>query len=191
MVTDLLRLAVFAVRVIVWVIVAKKILMAKGIPEKCKKCAMLSANQAQKLHGQDGDRCWNPNVCYSRRSYARHRDRRNLIRSRQRVDTDPDLVVNIDEFASVFWAVLVVYRQAGTDTPIHAIAAQVWKGQEKFAAISPIHCAGMVASQVHTYVQKVLVLLESNYGIKKFASQERLDPWLCLLRPCPCHPERG
>jgi hypothetical protein len=45
----------------------------------------------------------------------------------------------------------------------------------------------MVATQVHTYVQKVLVLLESNYGIKKFASQERLDPWLCPLRPCPCH----
>jgi hypothetical protein len=35
--------------------------------------------------------------------------------------------------------------------------------------------------------RKVLVLLESNYGIKKFAIQERLDPWLCPLRPCPCH----
>jgi hypothetical protein len=143
--------------------------MTKSIPDKCKKCAMLSAAQAQALHGNIGDRCWNPAVCYSRRSYARHRDRRNLIRSRQRVDTDQDLVVNIDE-------------------PIHAIAVQVWKGQEKFAAVSPIHCAGMVATQVHTYVQKVLVLLESNYGIKKFASQERLDPWLCPLRPCPCHP---
>ena len=38
--------------------------MAKGIPEKCKKCAMLSAAQAQELHGNDGDRCWNPNVCH-------------------------------------------------------------------------------------------------------------------------------
>ena len=161
--------------------------MTKIIPEKCKKCAMLSAAQAQELHGNDGDRCWNPAVCYSRRSHARHRDRRNLIRSNQRADTDQDLVVNIDEFASIFWAVLVVYRQSGTDTPIHAIAVQVWQGQEKFAAIPPIHCAGMVATQVHTYVQKALVLLESNYGIKKFASQERLEPWLCPLRPCPCH----
>jgi hypothetical protein len=102
--------------------------MTKGIPEKCKKCAMLSATQAQELHGELGDRCWNPAVCYSRRSYARHRDRRNLIRSRQRGDSDENLVVNTDEFASIFWAVLVVYRQSGTDTPIHAIAAQVWKG---------------------------------------------------------------
>lgn len=182
-----LTLDVFAVRAIVWVIVVKRILMAKGIPDKCKKCAMLSAAQAQELHGELRDRCWNPNVCYSRRSYARHRDRRNLIRARKRGESDESLVVNTDEFASVYWAVLVVYRQAGTDTPIHAISVQVWKGQEKFAAIPPIHCAGMVATQVHTYVQKVLVLLESNYGIKKFASQERLDPWLCPLRPCPCH----
>ena len=100
--------------------------MTKGIPEKCKKCAMLSAAQAQELHGELGDHCWNSAVCYSRRSYARHRDRRNLIRSRKRSDSDESLVVNIDEFASVYWAVLVVYRQSGTDTPIHAISAQVW-----------------------------------------------------------------
>jgi hypothetical protein len=27
--------------------------MTKSIPEKCKKCAMLSAAQAQELHGND------------------------------------------------------------------------------------------------------------------------------------------
>jgi len=161
-------------------------LSVKAIPDKCKRCAMLSAAQAQDLHGDD---CWNPAVCYSRRSYARHRDRISLVRSRKRSDANPDLVINTDEFKSIFWSVLVVYRPAGADTPIHAIAAQVWKGQEKFAVIAPIHCAGMTASQVHIYMQKVLGLLESNYGVKKFASQERFDPYLCPLRPCPCHPE--
>ena len=165
--------------------------MAKAIPEKCKKCAMLSAAQAQELHGKQGDGCWNPQVCYSRRSYARHRDRHNLIRSRKRNQASPELTVNLAEFTDIFWAVLVVYRRSGTDTPIHAIASEVWKGQEKFGAIPPIHCAGMTASQVHSYVQKMLVLLETNYRIKKFASQERLDPWLCPLRPCPCHPSFG
>ena len=58
----LLSLAVFAVRVIVWVIVVKRLLMTKGIPERCKKCAMLSAAQAQEIHGTDGDRCWNPAI---------------------------------------------------------------------------------------------------------------------------------
>jgi hypothetical protein len=31
-------------------------LMAKAIPDKCKKCAMLSAAQAQELHGEFVDR---------------------------------------------------------------------------------------------------------------------------------------
>ncbi|TYQ31356.1 hypothetical protein [Pseudanabaena sp. UWO310] len=159
--------------------------MAKAIPDKCKRCAMLSAHQAQELHGGD---CWDPAVCYSRRSYARHRDRRNLIRARKRSASTPELTVNTEEFAKIYWAVLVVYRAAGASTPIHAIAAQVWQGQDKFAAIAPIHCAGMTASQVHTYIKKMLDLLDSHYQIKKFASQERLDPWLCPLRPCPCHP---
>lgn len=42
---------------------------------------MLDAAQAQALHGEEGDNCWNPRICYSRRSYARHRDRRNQRRS--------------------------------------------------------------------------------------------------------------
>ena len=67
---------------------------------------MLSAAQAQELHGELGDRCWNPAVCYSRRSYARHRDRRNLIRSRQRGDSDENLVVNTDEFTSMFGSIV-------------------------------------------------------------------------------------
>lgn len=162
--------------------------MAKGIPEKCKKCAMLSAAEAQELHGSEGDNCWNPAVCYSRRSYARHRDRRKIIRYHKQNLDHPDLTVNLDVFADTFWAVLVVYRRQGTDTPIHAIAAEVWKGQAKFAAIAPVHCIGMTATQVHSYVQKVLELLDSKYSIKKFASQERLDPTLCPLRPCPCDP---
>jgi hypothetical protein len=161
--------------------------VAKGIADKCKKCAMLSAEQAQEIHGLDGDRCWNPAVCYSRRSYARHRDRRNQVRAKKRAN--PELVVSADEFNITFWAVLIVYRRSGTDTPIHAIGAEVWQGQAKFAAVQPIHCAGMVASQVHAYVEKLMKLLASNYQILKFASQERLDPALCPIRPCPCHPD--
>jgi hypothetical protein len=32
-------------------------------------------------------------------------------------------------------------------------------------------------------------LLQANYGVKKFVSEERLDPSLCPLRPCPRRPE--
>ncbi len=163
--------------------------MAKSIPLKCQKCAMLDAAQAQALHGAEGDGCWNPKVCYSRRSYARHRDRKNQQRNRTRQESVlKTLEVETPEFAYLYYAVLVVYRAAGGDTPVHAISAQVWQGQQQIALVEPIHCVGMVPSQVHLYIRKLLTLLDEEYGIRKFASLERVDPHLCPMRPCLLHP---
>ncbi len=163
--------------------------MTKALPEKCRKCATLSAEQAQMLHGAEGDRCWSPSVCYSRRSYARHRDRINQTRNRKRKEGELEQIsVEFEPLAQLVFGVLVVYRQAGVDTPVHAIGAEIWQGQAKVAIVPPIHCAGMVPSQVHTYVDKLLSVLEERYGIKKFASQTRLNPELCAIRPCPLQP---
>ncbi|MGI0484938.1 hypothetical protein ACN4EK_05830 [Pantanalinema rosaneae CENA516] len=161
----------------------------RSLPEKCRKCAMLSAEQAQALHGADGDGCWIPAVCYSRRSYARNRDRINQTRSRKRKEGELEQIpVEFEPLSQTVFGVLVVYRKAGADTPIHAIAAEIWQGQEKIAIVPPVHCLGMVPSQVHQYVGRLLNVLEDRYGLKKFASQTRLDPELCGLRPCPLHP---
>ncbi len=160
--------------------------MAKGMPEKCRKCAMLSAQQAQVLHGTEGDGCWNPEVCYSRRSYARNRDRINQTRSRKRKKGDLEQIpVEFAPLQQLVFGVLVVYRQPGVDTPVHAVGAEIWQGQEKIAIVPAVHCIGMVPSQVHQYVRKMLSVLEERYGIKKFASQRQLEPALCSLRPCP------
>jgi hypothetical protein len=162
----------------------------RTIPQKCQKCAMLSAVQAKAMHGSEGDNCWEPSVCYSRRSYARHRDRRNQIRNRKRQEqTLEQIPVAVEALDRLCYAVLIVYREAGAETPVHAITAQVWQGQEQCAIVQPIHCVGMVPSQVHVYVQKVLDVLKEKYGIKKFVSLERLDPQRCPLRPCIHHPE--
>lgn len=149
---------------------------------------MVSADQAQVLHGPEGDGCWNPAVCYSRRSYARHRDRINQTRSRKRKEKELELIpVEFEPLSQTMFGVLVVYRKAGADTPIHGIGAEIWQGQEKVALIPPVHCIGMVPGQVHSYVSKMLSVLEDRYHIRKFASQTRLDPELCPLRPCPLH----
>ena len=163
--------------------------MAKrALPEKCRKCAMLSAEQAQMLHGIEGDGCWNPTVCYSRRSYARNRDRINQTRSRKRKEGEPEQIpVQFEPLSQLVFGVLVVYSKAGVDTPVHAIGAEIWQGQEKVAIVPAVHCVGLVPSQVHQYAGKILTVLEERYGIKKFASQTRLDPQLCGVRPCPLH----
>ena len=163
--------------------------VSKPSPAKCRKCAVLSADKAKELHGVDGDNCWNPSVCYSRRSHARHRDRRNQARNLKRAGTIENISIDIEEFSEIYFATLIVYRPLGDTTPVHAIGAQIWKGQKLHAEIQPIHCVGMVRSQILSYVTKMLGALGANYGIKKFASLERLDLDRCPIRPCPHHPE--
>ncbi len=152
--------------------------ISRKTPEKCVRCAALSAAQAKDLHGNT---CWDSKVCPSRRSYVRHRDRRNLDRSRKRSSELTTLTVKPP--VSITYGILMVYRTAG-DSPVHGIAAEIWKDQEKIAQVAPIHCCQMVPSQVHTYIQKLLEMLNQNYGIKKFASLVRLDPSLCPIEDC-------
>jgi hypothetical protein len=115
-------------------------------PAKCRKCAMLSADKAKEIHGIEGDGCWNPTVCHSR-PHARHRDRRNQTRNLKRAaGLVENIAVDVEELSEVYSAVLIVYRPAGEDTPVHAIAASVWKGQKLHAKVQPIHCIDMVPS---------------------------------------------
>jgi len=87
--------------------------MAKLLPEKCRKCAMFADEQAQTLHGAEGDRCWNRAVCYSRRSYARNRDRINQTRSRKRKKESLEQIpVEFEPLHQVTFGVLVVYRKS-------------------------------------------------------------------------------
>jgi hypothetical protein len=159
----------------------------RKIPDKCVRCAALSAAQAKVLHGPDGDKCWESAVCPSRRSYIRHRDRRNQNRSRKRYEKLQTLTIEPGMLPSITYAVLVVYREPG-DSPVHGIGAEVWCDQEKIAQVAPIHCCQMVPTQVHLYVQKLLELLGQHYGIKKFASLVRLDPHLCPIEDCFLRP---
>jgi hypothetical protein len=156
----------------------------RKIPDKCVRCALLDMDQVREKHGgKDG--CWNPKVCYARRSHARHRDRNNAARNlRKRSSGVKEIPVTAIE---VTYGVLVVYRPMGADSPVHAIAAEVWQGSQRQAIVPVVHCAGMMAAQVEGYVQKVLDVLEQNYGIKKFASLERREVYECPLRPCPKH----
>ena len=156
----------------------RKMPESRKIPDKCVRCAALSALQAKTLHA---DTCWDTKVCPSRRSYARHRDRRNSQRSRSRSAELKTLIV--DPLPAITYAILILYRGIG-DSPVHGIAVEVWQDQEKIAQVAPIHCFQMLPSQVHSYVQKLLELLGKHYGIKKFASLVRLDPDLCPIQDC-------
>lgn len=166
--------------------------MGRKAPLKCQKCAALTMDQVHALHGTEGngEKCWDAKHCPNRRSYLRHSDRINQQRSRSRQEAALEtLDIEVDKpFATLVFAVMVVYRDLGAEAPIHAIAGQVWQGKTQILAINPIHCVGMVPAQVHEYIQKMLHALGDRYGIKKFASLERLDPDHCPIEPCPKRP---
>ena len=161
----------------------RKMSESRKIPDKCVRCGALSALQAKTLHS---DTCWDSKLCPSRRSYVRHRDRRNSQRSRSRSVELKTLTP--EALPSITYAILIVYRGIG-DSPVHGITVEVWQDQEKIAQIAPIHCFQLVPSQVHTYIQKLLELLGNHYGIKKFASLVRLDPYLCPIENCSLRPK--
>lgn len=149
---------------------------AKQIPEKCRKCALLSAGDARAKHPD----CWDDKLCHARRFYARNRDRVNQKRAKKRIEREHQIPV-----PEVNYGVLQVWREMREDSPIHALGAEVWDGKERIAIVQPVHCAGWLPSQVHEYVGRVLVVLEGEYGFRKFAHSRLISPSQCPIHPCP------
>lgn len=82
-------------------------------------------------------------------------------------------------------AILVLYRQSST-TPVHAVAAEVWEGNQKVAEVKPIHCMGMRADKVTDYIKQLLSSLNQQFGITRFEDLVKDVPveW-CPIEPCP------
>lgn len=174
-------------------------------PLKCRKCAALSIEQVHQLYGSpktdpqnflrdpnvQSDGCYDPKRCPSKRSYLRNADINNQKRGRKEQERQLErLQIEIDEpYQNVVYAILIVYREAGYDSIVHAISGSVWCGSEQIIEIAPIHCEELTPAGVHAYVRKVLKVLHERYGIRKFASLVRRDPRCCPIRPCIHHVE--
>ncbi|MBE9010246.1 hypothetical protein IQ250_08515 [Pseudanabaenaceae cyanobacterium LEGE 13415] len=136
--------------------------MARSVNRKCLACAALTADEAQQLHGAEGDGCWDAERCKKRRSHYRHRSDRNAKRVVQRrvQDSTDDLIhfsINVPTIATV---VLIIYseqpEQFRDDTPIHAISSELWVGTQKQAEIEPIVCLGMRGDKVTALFPQIL-----------------------------------
>ncbi|MEP0919765.1 hypothetical protein NC981_23340 [Leptolyngbya sp. DQ-M1] len=172
--------------------------MPRKASPKCLRCAALHIDQMHQIHGSPktdpqnfvrdpnipSDGCYNPKVCPPKRSRLRNAE---INRQKQVIERQERLLerFNIDSpYADLAYAILIVYREAGYDSPVHAIAGSVWKGNAQIVEITPIHCEGMTPSLVDAYVASMLRVLHKEYGIRKFAAQLRRDPQCCPIRPC-------
>jgi hypothetical protein len=82
-------------------------------------------------------------------------------------------------------AILVLYRQS-SQTPVHAVGAEVWQGDGKIAEVKPVHCMGMRADKVADYIKQLLASLNQQYGVTKFEDVVKEVPvHHCPIEPCP------
>jgi len=156
--------------------------MSRSEREKCRLCSKLAPGVARLRHGPEGTGCWDDAHCHQRRSYYRSRDRYNKSRHHKRQSPgNLPLQVPIPPAPA---AVLHLYRER-VDAPLHAISAELWLGQEKVAAIEPVHCLGLTSRQITAYLHQVLQAFSHKYevSISKFAAQVELDTSRCPISP--------
>lgn len=155
--------------------------MPKSQSEKCRLCAKLSAEDAIALHGPTGTGCWVGEPCHKRRSYYRNRDRLNSRKRQQyRVKAGHEPVVLAIAPPAVASAELHLYR-ARVDAPLHAIGAELRKGDQVVAKIEPVHAQGLSAAQVKEFLREVLKAFSEQAGesLGKFDVQQERSPGLC------------
>jgi hypothetical protein len=150
---------------------------SKTIDPKCIRCALLSGETAKSTHD-----CWVPGTCPSKRHYIKNREGISQQRRKKRIEVVHQVVT-----PQVVYGNLLIWRELRQDSPIHAIGADIWDGERRLAVVTPVHCAGWLPSQVHSYIQQTLNILENAYGFQKFAGQIIEHPEQCPIRPCPLH----
>ena len=174
--------------------------MPRSINRKCLDCSTLSVELAIALYGSQGDNCWNPgNVngwgydCHRRRSHYRHRSDINATRRRLKrkggtnSPQPPAALIEVIPPTPVVpvAAVLVLYRQHPT-APVHAVAAEVWQGNQKLAQIQAVHCLGMRADKVTDYLKELLGTIHQQFGVSRFEDVvKELPVHHCPIVPCP------
>ncbi|MBF2027658.1 MAG: hypothetical protein IGS48_12955 [Oscillatoriales cyanobacterium C42_A2020_001] len=82
-------------------------------------------------------------------------------------------------------AILVLYRQHA-NAPVHAVAAEVWQGDQRIAEVKPVHCMGMKGDRVSAYIKEVLVSLNQQFQVTRFEDVVREIPVeQCPIDNCP------
>lgn len=169
--------------------------MSRPDSEKCRLCSKLTTSVAKQRHGIEGDRCWDDAHCHNRRSYYRHRGVRNYNRKQRRQQLsqetiDPTQLVTLSiPVPTAPAAVAHWYRERKT-SPLHALGAELWIGNDRVAKIEPVHCLGLTEMQIKTLLMRILDGFSQHIGIKieRFRSSVELNPLNCPIRSCPLHP---
>ena len=169
--------------------------MPRTPPKKCLTCSLLSAAEAKDLHGADGDRCWDPKVCYFRRSY--YKNRQSYVEKRwqhrhpgETRQSTKDQEVALDVPLLQYPVAIIQMYRSNASSDVHAVGAELWIGGKLGSRIEPVHCLGLTEGQVKMHLRHVLRAFSEHHKIEltAYGSQVSIDPVACPLKPCPLKP---
>jgi hypothetical protein len=120
----------------------------------------------------------------------RKQRRRNEIQNQVKED-DRNTIVTIDIPVPAIPAAVVHWYRETKDSPLHALGAELWLGNNRVAKIEPVHCLGLTELQVKTLLLRILdgFSQHSRLKLERFRTAVELHPLNCPIRPCPLHPQ--
>ncbi|MEO0854442.1 MAG: hypothetical protein AAFY15_13195 [Cyanobacteria bacterium J06648_11] len=172
--------------------------MPRKLNPLCKACCLLSAEEARSRHGQGSAQpCWDENRCHDRRSYYRLRhdkNRSHRIKRQEDLLPTPEIAIVVPETIS---AVLTLYGSSDSRKgaglvqnrwrTAHAIAAQLWRGQEAIAKIPTVHTLHLSQRQWDGLLAQILQQFSQFAGepVMGFNTIREWPMEKCPLKPCP------
>jgi hypothetical protein len=171
--------------------------MSRPDQERCRLCSKLDSTTAKLKHGPDGTGCWDDQHCHNRRSYYRHRGAKNYRRKqryRQLTNaegSEPTTLVTLDIPVPAAPAAVMFWYRETKQSPLHALGAELWLGNDRVAKLEPVHCLGLTEVQIKTLLVRILEGFSQHCGqkLERFRSSVELHPFNCPIRPCPLHPD--
>lgn len=167
--------------------------MARAIDRTCLHCSALSAAEARRIHGPEGDGsdCWDARRCHDRRSYYRHRQKKQDLHCRQRAR---ELGVELPARAAAYLYLYGLQQsrlapgQALTKrrSP-HSLRAELWIDGCRSWVTEPLHCDGLTSRQLDRYVKALLEQFSEVCGesLAGFARTFERGEAECPIHPCP------
>ncbi len=154
--------------------------------DKCRQCSKLSLEQALEKHGEQGNGCWDGEPCHKRRTYYKNRERYNRSR-RLKYIGDKESSAQLEGISiPTIPAVIVHFYRQRKDEPLHALGIELWIGQQKKAALQPVHTLGWTEGQLKGYIRDAIFQFSQKYGVQisGVAATVELNPSLCPLSLC-------
>jgi len=102
--------------------------------------------------------------------------RREQYRAHQHQVKVDELNIDVDLPPAAY---LYLYRAKRADSPVHAVAASVWQGDQQLLSVRPIHCAGLTGRRLKQYLVQMLDEIHQQFiTVVKEGRGERLknDP---------------